>query len=169
MVRERSDAIRLLGFYRWRGTKRCECNQDCRFGCHVRCIKFRHEKRAQTHTFGSGYFPEGVGVFHVKGQGGKKFDMSFETQKTQSFCRHIPGFLAGYPGGAWKVWEKKSLCSIFGLWKDGATRTVVLDVIFVTSKSPLHGIRLRMRHVLGCREDDRRQLHQASSASIRGA
>ena len=53
----------------------------------------------------------GVGVFHVKGWGAKKFDMSLETQGIKPFWRDIPGFFAGisrdflpgYPGSARKV------------------------------------------------------------------
>ena len=42
----------------------------------------------------------GVGVFHVRGLGAKKFGMSFETHETQAFWRVILGFLAGYPENA---------------------------------------------------------------------
>ena len=47
----------------------------------------------------------GVGVFHVKGWGAKSSACPSKAQApgNQTFWRDVPGFLAGYPGGAGKV------------------------------------------------------------------
>ena len=46
-----------------------------------------------------------------EGVGAKKFGMPLETREIKLLAGY-PGILLGYPGGARKVWEKKSLCSI---------------------------------------------------------
>ena len=57
-------------------------------------------------------FPGGVGAFHVKGWGPKSSVCPSKPGKSILFLRDIPGICRGYPGGARKVREKKSLCSI---------------------------------------------------------
>ena len=68
-------------------------------------------KGTLTQTFWSGYFPVGWGSSTWTG-GGQKVNMSLEIRGNQTFWAGCPGILPGYPGGARKVWEKKSLCSI---------------------------------------------------------
>ena len=70
-----------------------------------RFLKVKEEKRTQTQTFWSGYLQVGWGLPR-EGVGCKKFGMSIEAQRNQTFWRDIPGFLPGYPGGSRKVWEK---------------------------------------------------------------
>ena len=69
-------------------------------------MKFAEEEGAQTQTFGSGYPPPGGGLPR-EGVGAKKFGMSLDTQKNQTFGRDIPrDFCRDIPGEPEKF-EKK--------------------------------------------------------------
>ena len=58
-------------------------------------------------------FSGGVGVFHVKGWGPKKFGMSLETREIKLFWAGYPGLLPGYPGSIRKFEKKKF---VFNFW-----------------------------------------------------
>ena len=56
----------------------------------------------------------GVGFFHVGGGQGQKARYVPRNQGNQTFLAGYPGILAGYPGGARKVWpNKKKVCVQF--------------------------------------------------------
>ena len=55
--------------------------------------------------FGPDIFGWGGGLPR-EGVGARKFSISFETERNQTFWRDIPGLLAGYPGAPEKF-EKK--------------------------------------------------------------
>ena len=82
------------------------------------CIKcqllrvFRHEKRAQTQTFESGYFPVGRGL-PCEGMRAKKFGMSLETREIKLYWQDISGFCWDVPAAP-KSLRNKSLCLSFG-------------------------------------------------------
>ena len=89
---------------------------------HLSWLKIRHEKGTQTQTFESaGYFSVGEGSSTWTG-GGQKVRYVPRNQGNQTFWAGYPGILPGYPGGARKVWEKKSLCSIFVPYKSSKTQ-----------------------------------------------
>ena len=69
--------------------------------CEGRFLKkialLRHEKRAQTQTFESGYFARwGKGLPRER-VGAKKFGMPLETREIKLFWRDIPGFCRDIP------------------------------------------------------------------------
>ena len=70
----------------------------------------------------------------MNGWGPKRFGMSLETREIKLFFAGYPGILLGYPGGARKVREEKSLCSIFvpykGVMQPHATLRRVLRRFF---------------------------------------
>ena len=97
----------------------------CRPGRHVkvvtlclltRCLSLPNNQKKRRRNPNPNFFVRissvGVGVFHVKGWGAKKFGMSFETQGNQTSWRDISGFLPGITRGCPKSVRKK-LCSIF--------------------------------------------------------
>ena len=81
------------------------------------CLKgaiFKARKRNPNPNFWVQKSSVGVGLPR-EGVGGKKFGMSFETQKNQSFWQSISGFWPAYPGGGLKSLIRRSLCSILSL------------------------------------------------------
>ena len=75
----------------------------------------RQEKGTQTQTLGCGYW--WGGDLPCDGVGAKKFGMSLETRETKLVWRDIPGFCWDIPVVPEKL-EKKSLCSVFGPYKE---------------------------------------------------
>ena len=69
--------------------------------------EFQARKRNPNPNLLARIFSGGEGVFHMKGWG-------LQNPGKQNVLVGCLGCLAGYPGGARKVCEKKSLCSIFG-------------------------------------------------------
>ena len=86
-------------------------------------IKFREEKRTQTQTFWSGYFPVGWGSSRER-VGAKKFDTSLETREIKLFGRDIPGFCRDIPGEPEKF-EKKKVCVQFPFPKNSCPKNLV--------------------------------------------
>ena len=77
------------------------------------CRNIWYQARKRNPNFWVWIFSGGVGVFYVKGWG-QKVRYVPRSPGNQFFLVGYPGILPGYPGSAQKVWEKKSLGSIFG-------------------------------------------------------